>query len=585
MMLKTKFVCTLGPAVGDAKMIEKLIVGGMNVARINFSHGTHESHQIMINEFKKAREKTRMPVALLLDTKGPEIRIGTFNEGKVELKEGQTFTLTTESIEGDSTRVSVSYPKLSQELPNGTMILIDDGLIACRVISTTKNDVICKVINPGIISDRKSINIPGVSVKMPYVSEKDRDDLLFGIQNDFDFVAASFVRTHYDVLDVRKILEENGGKGIRIISKIENGEGVENIDEIIKASDGIMIARGDMGVEIPLEELPAIQKMLIKKCYQAGKMVITATQLLDSMIRNPRPTRAETTDVANAIYDGTSALMLSGETAIGKYPLESLETMSRITGKTEGSINYIKRFEESHMVFAPNVTNAISHATCTTAHDLGAAAIITVTKSGHTARMISKFRPQCPIIATSTSEKIVRQLNLSWGVIPMVSAEKSSTDDLFEHAVDISMKTGLIKNGDLVVITGGMPVGISGNTNILKVHLVGHVLVQGFSVNHLSVSGNLCVAQNEDEALATFNDGDILVIPSTSNKVLEILKKCSAIITEEDGMSTHGAIVGMTLNLPVITGAMGATKLLKSGTTVTVDSERGLVYSGVVKQL
>ncbi len=582
---KTKIVCTLGPATDDPKVMEQLMRSGMNVARLNFSHGTHEEQQMRIDELKAAREKLGLPVALLLDTKGPEIRIGDMKDGGVQLKEGQTLTLTPEKIEGTAERVSIGYPDLADDLHVDDTVLFDDGLIVCKVKAIKGREIRLLVQNSAVLKSKKSLNIPGVNINMPYVSEADRRDLEFGVKNDVDFVAASFVRTPYDVMEIRKILEELGGRDTHIIAKIENGQGVENIDEIIKVSDGIMVARGDMGVEIALEELPNIQKLLIKKCYKAGKKVITATQLLDSMIRNPRPTRAETTDVANAIYDGTSAIMLSGETAIGKYPVQAVETMSRIAVSTEAHIDYKARFAKEANLSTPNVTDAISHATCTTAHDLGAAAIIAVTKGGNTARMISKFRPVCPIISPTTSEKIWRQLSLSWGVVPVKSEEKYTTDTLFDYAVELSVGTGIVQKGDIVVITGGIPVGVSGNTNTLKVHLVGDVLVQGSGVNELSVSGKLCVAKDEKELAKKFQDGDIIVMPKTSNLVIDILRHCSGIITEEEGVSSHGAVVGITLDIPVVTGAKGATKILKSGTTVTMDSARGLVYGGVVKLL
>lgn len=582
-MRKTKIICTLGPSTDDESMLEKMMLAGMNVARLNFSHGTYEEHKKRMDSVKKLREKHNLPIPIMLDTKGPEIRIKTFKESPVKIERGQKFTFTTEELEGDNTIVSITYAELLKDISRGNRILVDDGLVGFRVDEITDKDIICTAMNDGSLSNRKSINIPGVPVKMNYMSETDKADIIFGIGEDVDVIAASFVRTAYDILEIRKVLEENGGQDIKIIAKIENNEGVSNIDEIIKVSDGIMVARGDMGVEIPFEQLPGIQKMLIKKCYTVGKVVITATQMLESMIKNTRPTRAETTDVANAIYDGTSGIMLSGETAVGIHPDLVVATMSLIAENTEKNINYQKRFVARENVSSPNVADAISHATCTTAHDLSATAIITVTKSGQTARMISKFRPSCPIIATTVSKKVFRQLSLSWGVTPLMCEEKYTTDELFEHAVDIATQNGYVKNGDIVVITAGMPVGISGNTNVLKVHLVGHVLVSGSSVNDLNVSGKLCVAEDESEALANFCDGDILVIKKTSNTLLRILKRASGIITEEDGSMSHGAIVGMTLNIPVITGAKGATTLLKTGTTVTMDSARGLVYSGVVK--
>ena len=473
-MLKTKIVCTLGPSTDNEEVLTKLLKNGMNVARINFSHGTYIEHQKRIDMFKKIRQKLNLNVALMLDTKGPEIRIGRFEKSTCDLVTGQSFTLTTKDIEGTDKMVSVTYKKLPLDLIVGNIILIDDGLIQIRVVKLTDTEVLCTVENGGTISNNKSINIPGVDIHLPYMSDKDKEDILFGIKNEFDFIAASFVRTHSDVTQLKDLLENNDAKYIQIISKIENQDGVTNIDEIIEISDGIMIARGDMGVEIAFEEIPVIQKRLIKKCVLAGKKVITATQMLDSMMRNPRPTRAETTDVANAVYDGTSAIMLSGETAAGKYPVESLCTMIKIAKRTEESINYKKRFDETNFALQKSITNAISHATCTTAHDLEASAIITVTSSGHTARMVSKFRPACPIIATTVSEVVCRQLALSWGIHPVMAEEKTTTDDLFEQAVEKALETGIVKDGDLTVITAGVPVGIRGTTNILKVHLAGH---------------------------------------------------------------------------------------------------------------
>lgn len=585
MLRKTKIVCTLGPATDDPKVLRQLMLSGMNVARINFSHGSYDEHLKRINAVKELRRELDLPIALLLDTKGPEIRTLKFKDGQAELKEGQTFTLVPGEIEGDSNRCGITYKDLADDITVGSRLLMDDGLIAMSVTGIKDRSIICKVINGGIIKNQKSINVPGVNLSLPYVSEKDKSDILFGIENEFDFIAASFTRSCYDILEIKKILEENDGMGIQLIAKIENSQGVENIDEIIRVCDGIMVARGDMGVEIDFEELPLIQKKLIEKCYKAGKKVITATQMIESMTSNPRPTRAEASDIANAVYDGTSAVMLSGETAIGKYPVESLETMARIAERAEADINYKKRFENWHWNTDASITNAIGHSACTTAHDLKAAAIITVTKSGYTARTISSFRPVCPIIATVTNDRVRRQLNLSWGVYPIMCMEKDTTDSLFEHAVERAVESKLIQRGDLVVITGGAPVGISGTTNIVKVHLVGDILVNGSGINRLSASGSICVAENEEEAVRKFKDGDILVIPETSNAIINILKKCTGIITEKPGMTSHAAIVGMTLDIPVICGAKNATKILKSGTIVTMDGSHGLVYNGITKVL
>lgn len=584
-MRKTKIICTLGPSTDNNETLKKLMQKGMNCARLNFSHGTHAEQKKRIEQVKKLRKELDLPVALLLDTKGPEIRTGIFKDSEAELKEGQLFTLTPKEIEGTSEITSISYDKLSDDIEVGAKILMDDGLIAMEVEKIRHGDIICRVKNGGIIKNQKSVNVPGAILSMPYMSEKDKADIIFGIENGVDYIAASFVRSCYDVLEIKKILEENNATDIQIISKIENNQGVENVNEILKVSDGIMVARGDMGVEIAFEKLPNIQKKLIESCYRAGKKVITATQMLESMTHNPRPTRAEVSDVANAVYDGTSAVMLSGETAIGKYSVEALEAMSSIVEQTEADINYLKRFENNHFRTNTTITKAISHSAVTTAHDLGAAAIIAVTESGFTAREISSYRPKYPIIATCTDERIRRQLNLSWGVTPIMCEEKATTDELFDHAVTKSLETGIVKNGDIVVITGGAPVGISGTTNIVKVHLVGDILVSGKCVNNLSVCGSLCVAANEEEAVRSFSDGDILVIPETSNAIISILKKAKGIITEKAGDTSHAAVVGMTLDIPVICGASHATTILKSGTVVTIDGAHGLVYNGVAKIL
>lgn len=578
-MRKTKIICTMGPSTDDDETLRNLMLAGMDVARLNFSHGTHEEALERINRIRRIREELDIPVAILLDTKGPEIRIKSFKNGSVRLKEGEKFTLYTTDVEGDETKVGITYKNLPRDISAGTRLLIDDGLIELEAVSVKSDRIICEVKSGGVVSNSKGVNVPKVSLNMPYMSQKDIDDILFGIEQDVDFIAASFVRTHEDVLEIRNLLNKNGGSEIRIISKIENSEGVENIDAIIKASNGIMVARGDMGVEIPLEDVPVFQKKIIKKTYYAGKVVITATQMLDSMIRNPRPTRAETTDVANAIYDGTSAIMLSGETAVGKYPVETVKTMATIAERTECDIDYVKRlsnnteFNKKGM----DVTNAISHATCTTAHDLNASAIIALTFGGGTAHLISKFRPSCPIIAPTTNQKTRRQLNLSWGVLPITSELRDNSDELFEHAVECAAKTNLLKTGDLVVITGGVPLGMSGTTNIMKVHLVGHVLVSGEGINKLETTAEVCVARNKDELKESFKAGDIVVTKNTTKDMVPFLKKASGIICEDSG--DNAAIIGMALDIPVITGAMGATKILKSGTVVTMDGAHGHVYS------
>ena len=554
------------------------MLGGMNAARFNFSHCTHEDAAKKLEAVVRLRTELGLPIATILDTKGPEIRVKTFKDGPIELEAGDTFTLTTRDVEGDRKIVSITYKDLPQDLKAGARVLIDDGLVELRAEHVTDTDITCTVLNGGRVSNHKGINVPGTKLSMPFISEQDRSDIIFGIENGFDYIAASFTRCADDILQIRHILKEYDCHTINIIAKIENMEGVENIDEILRVVDGIMVARGDMGVEIPLEDVPVLQKELIQKSYLAGKQVVTATQMLDSMMKNPRPTRAEATDVANAIYDGTSCIMLSGETAAGKYPVEALETMVRIAEKAEESINYIKRFnarDNSDVAF--DVTNAISHATCTTAHDLGAKAIITVTKSGVTARQLSKFRPYYPIVGCTTEENVCRQLNLSWGVVPMLIDEVEDTDALFEAAVGAAEKTGLVKNGDLVVITAGVPLGISGTTNMMKVHVVGHVLLTGEGVTDQCVSARLCVCKHLADIPKRFRDGDILVVRETNNTVVDYLRRASGIITEESGANSHAAIAGLAMDKPVITGAEHATDLLKSGAVVTLDAQTGRV--------
>lgn len=582
-MRKTKILCTLGPAVDDEEILESLMQSGMNVARMNFSHGDHEERKKRLDTFKRVRDRLGLPIPMLLDTKGPEIRIGKFETGEAVLDQGAPFVLMNQDMLGDNTRVSVTYKDLYKDVKKGSRILINDGLIELEVEDIRDMDIHCRILNGGTIGNKKGINVPGAEINLPSLTQKDIEDIKFGIENEFDFIAASFVRKAADVMEIKKILEKHGGQEIKVIAKIENRQGVENIDEILKVSDGIMVARGDLGVEIPVEEVPVVQKMLIHKCYKNGKPVITATQMLDSMMRYPRPTRAEASDVANAIYDGTSAIMLSGETAAGKYPVESLETMARIAEKAESAMDYWGRFTSMQYDMAASVTNAISHATCTTALNLKAAVIITVTQSGHTARMISRFRPACPIIVTTTSSRVQRQLSMSWGVIPYLVKVAESTDEMFDMGVEKALESGLAANGDIVVITAGVPIGISGTTNILKVHVVGKVLVRGSGTGTGSVTGELSVVRTAKEAEEVFQEGNILVAPYTTNDMLPILKRASAIVVEESGHNTHAAVVGLALEIPVVTGAENATLILKRGSVVTVDSDRGIIYYGSAK--
>lgn len=469
---KTKLVCTLGPVVEDEAILRQMILEGMNIARLNMSHGDHEEHGRRLAMLKKVREELKLPVATLLDTKGPEIRLGDFEQKQIVLKQGQLFTLTTNQILGNKESASVNYSGLPYDVTPGNRILIDDGLVEMEVESVAGEEIRCLVKNTGVISARKGVNVPGVSLSLPFINEKDYNDLRFAVEQDFDFIAASFTRSAEDVRELKQILKDLGGGNIKVIAKIENSQGVENLDEILELADGIMVARGDMGVEIPLEEVPVIQKEIIKKVYSAGKQVITATQMLDSMIHNPRPTRAEANDVANAVYDGTSAVMLSGETASGKYPLECIRTMVRIVSRTEQDVDYRKRFLQRNIPTEGSITNAISKSTVNAAMELDAKAIVTVTESGRTAYMVSKYRPFCPVVACTSKEQTYRQLALSWGVTPLLIEEKEGLDELFEEAIKAVEKASIAKPGDVIVLTAGVPLGTSGTTNLLKVHRI-----------------------------------------------------------------------------------------------------------------
>ena len=471
-MRKTKIICTLGPAVDSEDMLRTLIRAGMDAARFNFSHGSHPEHLARLNRLKSVRDAMGRPVATILDTKGPEIRIKSFDAKTVTLETGDPFTLTTDDEVGDRSRVSVTYPKLHQELAPGQQVLIDDGLVAIRVEEIAGHDIRCTVENGGTLSANKSINIPGVHIRLPALTEKDVADIRFGVENDFDYIAASFVRRAADVEAVRQVLRDCGGENVKIIAKIENQEGVDNVDEILAAADGIMVARGDLGVEIPAARVPVLQKQMIRKGLQAGKPVITATQMLDSMMRNPRPTRAEVSDVANAVFDGTGCVMLSGETAGGKYPVESLTAMAGIVTEAEQSIDYWRRFQKQRITPASNINDAITHTCCLTAMDLNATAILAATSSGRTARMICRFRPACPVAALTMHEKVRRQLAICWGVIPLLTGEVNSTDRIFSLSAEVARKEGLVKNGDTVVITAGVPLGKSGSTNLIKAQVI-----------------------------------------------------------------------------------------------------------------
>lgn len=585
-MRKTKIVCTLGPATNDVEIMKQLIQNGMDAARINFSHGTYETHAETIAKLKQAREELNAPIPLILDTKGPEIRVKTFKEDKVRLEEDATFTLTTREVEGDVNIVSVTYADLPKDVHRGSRILIDDGLIELKVEDITETDVVCKVINGGVVKSRKGVNLPGVEVNLPSLMEKDIEDLKFGVENGFDIVAASFIRSAEDVLKIRRVLEENGGGQMHIISKIENQQGVENIDKILEASDGIMVARGDLGVEIPPEEVPLVQKILIAKANCIGKPVITATQMLESMVHSPRPTRAEANDVANAIFDGSDAIMLSGETAAGAYPLEAVATMARIAMKAESAVDYAAKLANTTEPARVNITNAISMAACATAAELKTAAITTVTKSGFTARMISRYRPACPLIASTSDETVWRQMNLIWGCKPMLYTGELPRGGVFDTALEIAVKSGLLKNGDTVVSALGMPLGFSGATNTLRVDIVGDVLCKGKGVGTKRATGTARVITARDGVERTFHQGDILVTTATDSSFMPYIRKAAAIVVGplDQNVNSHAEVAGMALDIPVIVCNAKVVDFIPAHSLITVDAEKGFVYKGIPKE-
>lgn len=582
MMKKTKIVCTIGPVSENPDTLLQLINAGMNVARLNFSHGDHEEHLNRIVNIREAAKKAGKNVGILLDTKGPEIRTHDMKDGSIELIEGTTVRVSMEQVEGTEEKISVSYQGLINDVHIGSKILLDDGLIGLEVTEVRRetSEIVTKVLNSGTLKNKKGVNVPGVSVNLPGMTEKDAKDILFGIEKGVDFIAASFVRRATDVLEIRQLLEENGGSYINIIPKIENQEGVDNIDEILAVSDGLMVARGDLGVEIPTEDVPLVQKLLIKKCNHVGKPVITATQMLDSMQRNPRPTRAEASDVANAIFDGSDAVMLSGETAAGHYPVEAVQTMHNIALKAEQALEHEEILSYISKNSDHNMTDAICQSVAHTAINLDVNAIITPTDSGHTARMISRYRPKAPIIAVTYNEAIVRRLSLQWGVYPLLGEKVSSTDEMLERAVTESLSTDIVRHGDIVIITGGVPVGESGTTNLMKIHVVGDVLAKGQGVGRKSAVGKAIIARDAKEANEKVVPGSVMVAIGTDREMVSVLEKCSALIVEEGGLTSHAAVVGINLGIPVIVGVDNATKLIKDGQEVTVDATRGIIYNG-----
>ena len=580
-MRKTKIICTLGPSTDKDGVLRELIANGMNVARFNFSHGSHEEHKGRLDLLKSLREELGKPVAALLDTKGPEIRLKDFKNGTEMLEAGQTFTLTTRDVEGTKEICSITYKDLPQDVAPGGTIMLDDGLIKLQIQTVNDTDIVCTVLNNGKIKNKKGVNVPGVHLSMPYMSQRDKDDIIFGIEQGFDFIAASFVRTAQDVYEIRNLLNEYDSN-IRIIAKIENREGVNNIDSILAAADAVMVARGDLGVEIDFTELPGIQKNIIERSFSFGKPIVTATQMLDSMMVNPRPTRAEISDVANAIYDGTSAIMLSGETAAGAYPVEALKTMSAIAERTEtenhARVEYLTEATNGKI----SVSDATAHAACLTAKDVNAAAIVTVSESGTTARLLSKYRPQQPIIACVMKEQGQRQLSLSWGITSLMMPLAHSTDELIEMSTALAKENGFLHNGELAVVTAGVPVGISGTTNMIKIHMVGNCLATGVGVGPenaevSNATGKACVCRTLDEVRAKFKPGMVLVVPSTSNEMLNYVRDAAALVVEEPGLNSHAAIVGKALLKPTVVGAVGATSHIRDGLMIAVDCAHGSV--------
>ena len=580
-MRKTKIICTLGPSTDKDGVLRELVANGMNVARFNFSHGSYEEHKGRLDNLKAIRAELGKPVAALLDTKGPEIRLKEFKNGVEMLEAGQTFTLTTREVEGTKEICSITYKDLPQDVHEGGTIMLDDGLIKLRITNVTDTDITCEVLNSGKIKNKKGVNVPGVHLSMPYLSQRDRDDIIFGVQQGFDFIAASFVRTAQDVYDIRNLLNEYDSN-IRIIAKIENREGVNNIDSILAAADAVMVARGDLGVEIDFTELPGIQKSVIDRSFSFGKPIVTATQMLDSMMVNPRPTRAEISDVANAIYDGTSAIMLSGETAAGAYPVEALKTMSAIAERTENEVHY----RDNRLVDAGNgqisVSDATAHAACLTAKDVNASAIVTVSESCNTARLLSKYRPAQPIIACVMNEQVQRQLAISWGITPLMMALAHSTDELIEMSTSLAKENGYLHDGELAVVTAGVPVGVSGTTNMIKIHMIGNCLATGVGIGPegsalANATGKACVCHNLDELRAKFKPGMVLVVPSTSNEMLSYVRDAAALVVEEPGLNSHAAIAGKALLKPTIVGAAGATSHIRDGLMVAVDCAHGSV--------
>ncbi|HLR40541.1 MAG TPA: pyruvate kinase [Virgibacillus sp.] len=581
-MRKTKIVCTIGPASESVETLTKLMEAGMNVARLNFSHGDFAEHGERIRNIKEAAEKAGKTIAILLDTKGPEIRTGNFKNGEAELVQGDTVYVTMKEIEGTAERFTVTYDGLINDVFAGSKILLDDGLIELEVqdIDHENQEIKTKALNSGTIKNKKGVNVPNVKVNLPGMTEKDAQDIEFGIEQGVDFIAASFIRRPSDVLEIKELLEKHNATHIQLIPKIENQEGVDNIEGILEASNGIMVARGDLGVEIPAEDVPLVQKELIRQCNIAGKPVITATQMLDSMQINPRPTRAEASDVANAIFDGTDAIMLSGETAAGDYPVESVQTMSNIALKTETGLDHQMILRNRSKSVDMTMTDAISQSVTHTAMNLSVSAIITPTESGHTARMISKYRPKAPIVAITFSDIVNRQLSLVWGIHAVMGGQVHSTDEMLDIAIDRGLSTKLFERGSKVIITAGVPVGESGTTNLMKVHVIGDVIANGQGIGRRSAYGKAVISKDAKEAVTKVNDGDILVTYGTDRDMMPAIEKAGGIITEEGGLTSHAAVVGLSLGIPVIVGVEKLFESIQDGADITIDGAKGDIYQG-----
>ena len=586
-MKKTKIVSTLGPASNDLDTIVKLIEAGANVFRFNFSHGDHEEHLGRLNLVHEAEKKTGKTVGILLDTKGAEIRTTVQKDGKIEFHIGDEVRISMDdSIEGTKEKIAVTYPGLYDDVHEGGHVLFDDGLIDMQIEKKddANRELVCKVLNEGVLGSRKGVNAPGVSINLPGITEKDSSDIRFGLDHEINYIAASFVRKPQDILDIRELLEEKHMEHVQIFPKIESQEGIDNFDEILKVSDGLMIARGDMGVEIPPENVPLVQKSLIKKCNAVGKPVITATQMLDSMIENPRPTRAEASDVANAVFDGTDATMLSGESANGDYPVEAVATMARIDVKAENALRQYKNFSINDFD-KTDVTEAIGRAAAEAVENLGNKTIVAATESGYTAKMISKYRPDADILAVTFDDRTRRGLMVNWGVYPVVAEKPATTDEMFKLATEEAKKAGLAKEGDLILIVAGVPVGEKGTTNIMKIQLVGSALVKGQGVGEETVIGKAVIAKSADEANKKAEEGCVLVTKTTDKDYLPAIEKASALVVENGGLTSHAAVVGISMGIPVVVGAENATDAIKEGETVTVDSRRGSIYRGASSTL